>query len=136
MLKQVIYGLIFAITLVRTADMGYILIKGGTNVPVPVLAVTSCIIVYGAFLLIRKLFMNVTLKQMMAFFIIGSVAIIFNLIYISVACPLSISPAETIVVGTFFDIIINSTVVYFCTKQMRSHYFAVAQPAAPSNRRA
>lgn len=134
MLKQVLYSLMLAITVIRAACMGYLLIRGGTNVPFLVLAVMSCMIVYGIFLLVKRLFANVTLKQMMAFFMVESFAIIFNLIYISVTCPLRISTLETLVVGTFFDIIINLAVIYFCTKQIRSHYFAVAQPAVPSNR--
>lgn len=134
MLKQVLYSLILAITVIRSAGMGYLLIKGETNVPVLVLGVMSCMILYGIFLLVKRLFANVTLKQMMAFFMIESFAIIFNLIYISFNCPLSIGPLETLVVGTFFDIIISMAVIYFCTKQIRSHYFAVAEPAVSSNR--
>lgn len=136
MLKRVLYILLLVITAVRALNMAYLLIKGSTNVPVPVLAITACMIAYGAFLLVRKLFVNVTLRQMMAFFIVESFAIIFNLTYIAIACPLSISAAETLVVGTFFDIMINLIVVYFATKQLRSHYFAIAQPVASSNRNA
>lgn len=134
MLKQVLYSLILAITVIRSTSMGYLLIKGKTNVPVLVLGVMLCMILYGIFLLVKRLFANVTLKQMMAFFMVESFAIIFNLIYISVNCPLSIGPLETLVVGTFFDIIISLAVIYFCTKQIRSHYFAVAEPAISSNR--
>lgn len=136
MLKKILYGLILAVTAVRALDMVYLLIKGSTNVPVPVLAVTGCMIVYGSILLIRKLFVNVTLRQMMAFFVVASIAIVFNLTYVAVACPLSISAAETLVVGTFFDIMMNLIVIYAATKQLRSHYFAIAQPVASTNRHA
>lgn len=136
MLKQVLYCLMLFMTVIRAGDMGYILIKGSTNIPIPVIAVTSCVILYGAVLLIRRLFVNVTLKQMMAYFSIETLAIIFNLIYIATNCPLKISAAETLVVGTFFNIIVNLSVLYFSTKQLRSHYFAIAQPVTSSNRHA
>lgn len=134
MLKQVLYAIMFVVTTARFADIVYIIFKDNTNLPVPVIVATSCTVVYGAVLLIRKLFVNVTLRQMMAFFVVQSFVIIFNLTYISITCPLKISAMETLIVGTFFDIIINLGVVYFCMKQIRSHYFAVAQPAATSNR--
>ncbi len=134
MLKSVLYCLILAMTSARLVDIIYLLATHNTNLPVPVIVVAFAMIVYGICIVVRKFFANVTLKQMMAFFMIEIVAIVFNLSYVAVASPLRISVPETLLVGTFLDIIVNCGVVYFCAKQIRSRYFAIAQPAVTSNR--
>ena len=127
MLKQVLYYLLLATTTVRFVDMIYLLAKDSTNLPVPVLVVTTLMVLYGIALIVRKFVGNVLLKQLMIFYMVQTVMIVFNLSYIAVACPLRISAAETFVVGTFLDIIVNFAVIYLCSRQMRSHYFVVTE---------
>lgn len=67
MLKQVLYVIILVVTATRFADIAYIIFKDSTNLPIPVIVATSCTVIYGAALIIRRLFVNVTLRQMMAF---------------------------------------------------------------------
>lgn len=135
MLKQVLYYLMLVTTTVRFVDMIYLLAKDNTNLPVPVLIVTTFMVLYGIYLVVRKFLGNILLKQLMTFYVIQTVMIVFNLVYFSIASPLQVSILETVAIGTFLDIIVNASVIYLCTKQMRSHYFAVTQPvAATSNR--
>lgn len=134
MLKSVLYCLLFASTTARLADIVYLLVNKKTNLPVAVIAVTIVMILYGIVLLVKKVVGNVTLKQLMAFYVVQTVMIAFNLAYVAIASPLRVSMAETFIVGTFLDILINCCIVYFCMKQIRSHYFAVAQPVTSANR--
>lgn len=136
MLKSVLYCLLFITTAARFTDIIYLLVKDNTNLPIPVIIITTTMIIYGIVLLAKKFVGNVTLKQLMMFYMVQTAMIVFNLSYISVACPLHINIAETVVVGTFLDIVINCGIIYFCTKQIRSHYFAVAQPVVTTNRNA
>lgn len=129
-----LYWFLFVTTTARLVDFIYLLAVRGTNLPFSVIVVTGAMILYGAFLLLKRLFGNVTLKQLMAFYLLQTGMILFNLAYVSITSPLRVSMPEIIAIGTFFDVLINCCVVYFCTKQLRSHYFAVAQPLSPSNR--
>lgn len=133
MLKSVLYGLLLATTTLRLADVVYLIAKGNSNLPAAVFIVTGAIVAYGIALLTKRLGGNVTVKQFMLFFSLQAVAIIFNLSYVAVACPFRISAIETVAVGTFLDILIGLGAVYFCVKQIRSHYFEV-QPMIPAGR--
>jgi len=128
LLKTVLYGLLVLTTAVRLANIVYLLVKESTNVPVPVLAVTTVMIVYGIFLIVKKFISKITLRQLMYFYIVQTIMIAFNLFYIAAFCPLRINAAEILVVGTFIDILINGTIIYLCMKKLRSRYFAVVEP--------
>lgn len=134
MLKSVLYYLLLLTTAARFIDMVYILSRSSTNLPVPVIVVTAAMILYGVVLLAKKFIGNILLKSLMWFYMVQILMIVFNLVYVSIVCPFQISTAETIIVGTFLDIIISGFAVYMCSKQMRSHYFTVAGSAATSNR--
>lgn len=133
MLKTVLYGLLFATTTFRLADIIYLMARGNTNLPGTVFVVTGAVVVYGAVILVKRLNGNVTVKQFMMFFAVQAMAVIFNLSYVAITCPLRISGLETIAVGTFLDILVDICAVYFCMRQIRSHYFEV-QPIVTANR--
>ena len=61
----------------------------------------------------------------MAFYLVQIFAILFNLIFVAVTLPVKVTLAETLVVGTFLDILINCVVVYLCMKQRRSRFITV-----------
>lgn len=133
LLKSVLYGVLFATTTLRLADIIYLLARGNSNLPGMVFIVTGAVVVYGAALLVKRLSGNVTIKQFMLFFAIHAAAVVFNLSYIAATWPLRINSLETVAVGTFLDILIDICAVYFCTKQIRSRYFEV-QPIVSANR--
>jgi hypothetical protein len=129
LLKIVLYGLLVLTTALRLANIVYLLVKETTNVPLPVLVVTTVMIAYGIFLIAKKFIGKVTLRQLSHFYIVQTVMIAFNLFYVAMFCPLRIDVSEILVVGTFIDILVNGTIIYLCTKQLRSRYFAVVEPA-------
>jgi len=129
MLKNVLYGLVALTTALRLTNIVFLLVKEDTNVPLPVFAVTTAMIVYGIFLIAKKFINKVTLRQLMHFYIVQTLMIAFNLFYIAVFSPLRIHASEILVVGTFIDILMNGTIIYFCTRRLRSMYFAVVEPA-------
>lgn len=114
------YYLLLLTTGVRFADMIFLLSKDSTNLPVPVIVVTSAMILYGIALGVTKFISSVRMKQLTVFYGIQSAMIAFNMIYIAVACPLRISGAETLVVGTFLDLLVNVSLIYVSYKRMRS----------------
>lgn len=121
-------------TTVRFIDIIYLLAKDSTNLPIPVVAVTTAMVIYGIALIVKRAIGNVTLRQLMMFYMIQTLMFVFNLAYVAIACPLQISVPETLVVGTFLDILINCGIIYLCTKSIRSHYFAIAGPVPQTNR--
>lgn len=132
MLKSVLYYLLLLTTSVRFVDIIYLLAKDSTNLPTPVIIVTSAMILYGVFLVVKKVISTVRLKQLVTFYTVQTGMIAFNLIYVAVRCPLQISASETLIVGTFLDILANIGLIYLCMKQIRSFHLPVVQKMAIS----
>ena len=128
MLKTVLYGLIAFTTAIRLANIVFLLLKEDSNVPLPVFAVSTAMIIYGIILIAKKFINKVTLRNLMHFYIIQTFMIAFNLFYVAAFSPLRINASEILVVGTFIDILMNGTIIYFCTRRLRSRYFAVVEP--------
>lgn len=119
------YYLLLLTTGVRFVDMIFLLSKDSTNLPVPVIVVTSAMILYGIVLGVAKFASSVRMKQLAAFYMVQSAMIAFNMIYVAVACPLSISGVETLIVGTFLDLLVNVGLIYASRKRMRSFQLPV-----------
>lgn len=121
-------------TAVRFVDILYLLSRDNTNLPVPVIIVTSIMVLYGVFLTVKKFISNIRMKQLFIFYMIQSAMIVFNLIFTSVASPLRINAMETIIVGTFLDLIVNAGLIYMMFRQMRSVYTPSMHGAAVRER--
>lgn len=135
MLKPVLYILLLLTTSVRFFDIVYLLAKENTNLPIPVILVTTAIILYGMVLAVRKFTSTIRLKQLMYFFIAQTGVIAFNLLYVSVATPLKMSVAEMLAAGTFLDLLVNGVLIYLCLRQIRSFHFPTVQEAVSGGRR-
>jgi hypothetical protein len=107
---------------VRFADVVYLLGRGSTNLPTPVIVVTSVMILYGAFLGVKKFTSVIRMKELLTFYMVQTGMILLNLIYTAVATPLQINALETIVVGTFLDLLINAGLITWVLRQMRAMY--------------
>ena len=128
MLKSVLYYLLLATTALRLADVVYLLSNTSSHLPGVVFAVTSAMVLYGIVLLVKRFISSVRLSQLMAFFLIQIFAFAFNIAYVAFAVPLEITLLETVVVGTFLDILIDIVVVYLCFKHRRSRFVTVGGP--------
>ena len=126
------YTVLFLTTAVRLVDLIYILAQDATRLPVPVLVVTTAMILYGVVIVVRKLTGNILLRQLMLFYMTQLVMIVFNLTYVIVAYPLQVNFAETMIIGTFLDLILGVTFLFLCAKQFRSSYISV--PVAPARK--
>ncbi|MGI6402995.1 MAG: hypothetical protein ACOX0K_02000 [Oscillospiraceae bacterium] len=125
MLKSVLYYLLLITTSLRLVDVIYLLTATNSCLPGIVFAVTSAMILYGIVLVVKRFVGSVRLSQLMAFYLVQIFAILFNLIFVAVTLPVKVTLAETLVVGTFLDILINCVVVYLCMKQRRSRFITV-----------
>lgn len=125
MLKSILYYLLLLTTSVRFIDMIYILAKDSTNLPVPVIVVTAAMILYGVVLAFYKFVGTVRMKQLVAFYAVQSGMIVFNLVYTAVFCPLQISFGETVLMGTFLDLIINGGLIFVGMRRMRNMQYAI-----------
>lgn len=123
MLKNILYYLLFITTGVRLVDIVYLLAKNDTSLPLPVFVAASVLVLYGIVMVIRKLTSMMRLKQMLTFYVIQTGIIVFNIAYVAIACPFKPSAVETLVVGTFLDLLINFIIIFACTRRIRGEYF-------------
>lgn len=128
LLKSVLYYLLLLTTTVRFADLIYLLSRDSTNLPVPVIIITSAMILYGIATGVSKFIRPLRMKPLLTFYKTQTAMIAFNLIYVAVASPLRMSAAETLIVGTFLDLLVNVGLIYVCMKRMRS--LSLPLPAA------
>jgi len=119
LLKTVLYYLLLLTTTVRFIDIIYLMTRQTTNLPIVVLIVSTAMVLYGIVLLVKKVVGNVRLKQLTMFYMVQSVMIVFNLSYMAIVSPLKATGLETLIVGTFLDLLINCGIIYMATKQMR-----------------
>ena len=129
MLKSVLYYLLILFTGVRFIDIIYLLSTKPTNLPIPVIAVTSAMVLYGTVLIVKRFVSNLRMKELMAFYLVQAAAIVFNLAFVSRVCPLTLSFSEILCVGTFFDLIVAVSLVYYCVKQLRRPVSDIAHMA-------
>ncbi|MDL2247686.1 hypothetical protein LJC05_03035 [Bacteroides sp. OttesenSCG-928-J23] len=127
------YALLLLTTTLRFADMIYLLVTDSTDLPFPILLISAAVVLYGIYLLVQKFTSNIRLKQLMAFFLVQTGVFAFNIIYTAINVPLQIGAADTLLIGTFLDIIINCSVVYFCLKQMRGGYATLSNSIGRSS---
>lgn len=120
MLKSVLYYLLFLTTAVRFADIIYLLAKDRTNLPPAVIIVTAAMVLYGFALIFKRFIGHIRLKQFAVFYSVQTAMIVFNITYMAVTCPLTVSAAETLAVGTFLDIIVNCGILIACARQIKS----------------
>jgi len=122
MLKKTLSFLVLATTVLRLGSLVYLLLLSSTNLPAPVLVITFLIMLYGLFLILKRLFLSISLRNYLWFFIIQPAAITINMIAVKATTPLQLSLYEIIVVGTFLDILIAVGAVYFCAGGIRKSY--------------
>ena len=125
MLKKVLFVLILVTTVLRFGNMVSMILSWPTNLPLPSLFITFFIIAYGVLLIFKRIFLNTTLRNYLWFFIVQSLAIAVNILYIKKTTPLKLSVREMISIGTFLDILIAAVAVYFCIKNIRKSYKAI-----------
>ena len=123
MLKNVMFALLLLTTALRLGSVVFLISTQNTALPTVVLATTSLTVIYGAFLLVRRLIFNLHLRHFIQFFAAASVVILFNLIFVSNNVLVAVSVVEIVAIGTFLDILVNLTAIYLCVKNMRRKKF-------------
>jgi uncharacterized integral membrane protein len=118
------------ITVVRSANIVYLLTAGGTNLPILVIVMSCLLLAYAVILISKRIFGgNITLRQFIAYYVVHALVTVFNLFFTSAATPLPVTWLEAFAIGTFFDVLIDVCAVHFSRKQIRSTYLAVAPPS-------
>jgi hypothetical protein len=102
--------------------MIYLLTRDSTNLPLSVILVTSTMIIYGLILIIKRFFGNVRLRQLMVFFGVQAALVVVNLVTVALFVPMQITMAETLLVGSFLDILIDCGALYAGFRFMRDAY--------------
>lgn len=125
LLKTVLYYLVLITTGVKLADVIYLLAQNESNLPAAVFVAASFAVVYGIFLVFKRMISSVRLGQLMGFYIFYTLVIVFNLIYVAVGVPVKITLLEMVVVGTFLEILINITLISLCIRHRRGRFITV-----------
>lgn len=119
MLKQAVFYLLLLISSIRFVSVVYVLAKPGNNLPVLAILVTCALVIYGALLVVKRFVSQITVKQMLCFYLIQSAAVLFNIGYVALTSPLKISFAETMVVGTFLDVLLGCVLTVLMLRRLR-----------------
>ena len=123
-------ALVVITTILRFSNIIFVVTRDAVNLPALVLVLTSAMVLYGITLSAKRFFTTIRLKQFMVFFLIHSLIISFNIVYVAVTSPLQVTVSEALIVGTFFDLIVFGGVLFACIKQLRSN---VLTPASSLN---
>ena len=123
MLKTVLYILLLLTTSLRLISVVFLLAAESTALPTIVLVTTSLSVFYGIFLLVRRFIFNLRLRHFVQFFAVQSAVMLFNLFFVSNSVMVALSVVEVIATGTFPDILINLTAIYYCVRSMRRRKF-------------
>ena len=127
MLKQVLYYLLLLTTGMRFVGMIYLLAKEELNLPITVIALTSVMILYGVFLVLKKFVTGIGIKPLMCFYMIQTGVVIFNIAFVALTSPLQIQLAETLIVGTFLDVLVNFILIVLAVRHLRNGFAAAIQ---------
>ncbi len=124
MLKSALYYYILVVTVLRLADLIYLL-GTQTNLPPPVLAAAGAMLLYGIVLSVKRFISSVRLGQLGAFLIAQSLVIGFNIAYVALFVPLRVTLYEMALVGSFLDILVNLWLMRLAFKQKRNRFVSV-----------
>ena len=119
MLKSVSFLILVAFTGLRLVDVMYLITRDSVNLPVTVIVVIAAMVLYGVALITKQLLAKTTVKELITFYVSQAAAIVFNLVFVSIACPIKLSIAEMLAVGTFLDLVVIACVLYYGMKQLR-----------------
>jgi len=122
----VLYYLLLFTTTLRFVDIIYLLAGKTTDLPLPVILVTTAMVLYGIVLIVRKFVGTILLKHLQTFYLVQTAMIVFNIAYIALMSPLDISAVEFLVVGSFLDLIVNACILFACNRQMHRRYTPAA----------
>ena len=125
MLRTII--LIYAVvnSIFRGGILGYILINNNTNLPLVVIITTSVVVIFGVYLLIRRIIRSFKLRSLMFYCIVTLVAFTFNLLYIALSLPIQLNFLESLTVGSILDIILCIVFLGYIFKEARSKYVSI-----------
>jgi hypothetical protein len=102
--------------------MIYLFTRESTNLPLSVLIITAGMVLYGLVLVTKRFFGNIRLRQLMVFFGVQAALVVVNLVTVALFVPMQITMAETLVVGSFLDILIDCGALYAGFRFMRDAY--------------
>ena len=123
MIKTTLYILLLITTAVRFVGIIILLARPATNLPAIVIGTTAFTVLFGVFLVVRRVIFTLNLKHFIQFFAVQSAIFLFNLLFTSRTVPLQIDSVERLVVGNLLDILIGVVSIYYCVKNMRRKKF-------------
>jgi len=119
LLKSVSFILMVAFTSLRLVNVMYLIACDTINLPATVIVLIAAMVIYGIALIVKQLIAKTTVKELMSFYIFQAITIAFNLVFVSIVCPVALTIAEILAVGTFLDLVIIAFVLYYGMKQIR-----------------
>ena len=118
-MKKAFYALVFLTSAIRLVSLVILFARGYTALPTAVLAATSLSVLFGMFLLVRRVIFTLQLKHFAQFFAVQSLVFAFNIVLASRTVLLTLDLPERLVVGNLLDILVGVAVIYYCVKRMR-----------------
>lgn len=119
MLKQALYYLVMFTTAFRFIDMIMLLTKEQTNLPIAAIVMASIMTLYGIGIVFYRFISKIRLRHLACFYGVQSLLIVFNLAYTAFFNPLQVNLAETMLIGSFSELLINAGILYLIIRRVR-----------------
>ncbi len=127
MLKNAMFWLMLAFAALRIGGLGYLLGIGETNLPALVLGVSACTAALMLGAALKKLLFGIKRRELEIIFLINSIVVLFNPLYITLTAPITVEPAEMAVTGTLFEVLAGVTFIFLSRR--RTKYITIPQQA-------
>lgn len=125
MLKNIMFWFITASAAVRLGCLGYVLWIGSYNLPFTALLISGATSLLMLAFVAKKYLMGCKRKEMELIMTINILAVLFNTMYTGVTCLATLSGAEVLASGTFFDVLAGLTFIFLSRR--RTKYVTIAQ---------
>ena len=120
MYKSIAYYIMLIRFLAYCGVYGYGFYADKIQLPNTVIVTTALSAFFCVFIIIKKVFLKrLGTKELFWFFILNTMIIIINIIYMRTASPVTINIFELLVIGTLLDIIINIVVIVLSFRASR-----------------
>ncbi len=105
--------------LIRVAAIGFLFGFGLTQMPAVIFATSSVICALGFLTFYRSYSMHKSRKETKAFLCLEMAIIVFNMLFVSFSCPVSVTTLDTLLTGSVFDLFVNVCLFFYAHKQYK-----------------
>ena len=125
MLKNIMFWFLAACAAIRLGSLAFVLWTSSYNLPVTTMILSAISGILILVFIAKKYLFGCKRREMEIIFIVNSIIVIFNTIYVSITSLATLSFVDLVIVGTFFEILAGLTFVLLSRR--RTKYVTIPQ---------